>query len=60
MDYTVQVANVFEAETPEDAVNQMVAYLQDTADRAGYRVQSADGREDVFIDAEGFGFDASN
>jgi hypothetical protein len=50
--YTVSVANTFEAESPEDAVAQMAAWLVDYAYGAGYRVVPEDGGESVFIDAE--------
>ena len=51
MEYTVSVANSFEADSPEDAVLQMVAWLYDVAGQAGYRV-TWDDEGSTFIDAE--------
>lgn len=50
-EYEVFVGNIFDATSPEDAVRQMVVYLQDNASQAGYRV-TCDSGESVFIDAE--------
>lgn len=49
-EYTVSVSNKFTAETPEDALRQMVAWLDDNAAKAGYRID--DGGGSVFLDAE--------
>jgi hypothetical protein len=49
--YEVTVSNIFSAESHEDAVLQMAAWLSDEAYRAGYRVTEIDG-ESKFIDAE--------
>lgn len=49
-EYTVSVACNFEAISPEDAVKQMVAWLDDCAYAAGYRV--TDGNDSWFLDAE--------
>lgn len=49
--YEIQVSNHFEAETVEDAVLQMVAWLDDYAAKAGYRV-ILQQEESTFIDAE--------
>jgi hypothetical protein len=55
--YTVIIANNFEASTPEEAISQMVTWLQDHAHEAGYRV-AAQGQDDsVFIDASTIDFD---
>lgn len=50
MEYSVTVSNIFEAADPEDAVKQMVAWLADYADKAGYSVET--DRLYTFIDAE--------
>lgn len=52
--YTVSVENIFTADSPQDAVRQMVAWLDDHAGEAGYRVDDPEcpGRLDLFIDAE--------
>lgn len=49
-EYEVSVHNFFTAESPEDAVLQMAAWLADNAYQAGYRVKTDDG--EAFIDAE--------
>lgn len=49
-EYTVQVSNIFEADSPEDAVLQMASWLIDWAYEAGYRVYGPDGIE-RFLDA---------
>jgi hypothetical protein len=49
--YEIQVSNRFEAETVEDAVLQMVAWLDDNAAKAGYRVIFQQ-EESTFVDAE--------
>ncbi len=55
-DYTVSLSNTFEAETPHDAVLQMVTWASDNAYAAGYRVtwHNADGTKvgSMFVDAE--------
>ena len=48
--YTVSVSNMFDANSPEDAVKQMVAWLDDNAAKAGYHID--DGYGQSFIDAE--------
>ena len=50
--YTVTVANTFDAHSPQDALQQMAAWLADYAYRAGYRVTCQDTGESVFLDAE--------
>lgn len=52
--YSVSVECLFDADTPEDAVRQAVAWLSENAHTAGYRVDSAEypGSLDCFIDAE--------
>ena len=56
--YTVSVSNIFDADSPEDAIMQMIAYLQDQAHCSGYRVEWESIVSDmfrshsVFIDAE--------
>lgn len=59
MDYFVSVSNTFEAESPEDAVAQMAAWLTDYAYAAGYRVinDSDSSAPALFIDAESIDFD---
>lgn len=54
-EYEVSIVNIFTAETPQDAVAQMVAWLDDNAAQGGYRVVSDDGSE--FIDAGRLGLD---
>jgi hypothetical protein len=49
--YEVQVSNFFDAESAEDAVAQMVAWLIDNAHKAGYRVIHQP-EESSFMDAE--------
>ena len=49
--FCVTVANIFYAETPEDAVLQMAEWLAENARFAGYRVECEDG-SNRFIDAE--------
>lgn len=57
-EYTVALSNTFEADSFEDALRQMVAWVDDCAYVAGYRIswtEVVDGvREDrsVFVDAE--------
>jgi hypothetical protein len=53
-EYTVTVSNKFDAVSYEDAVKQMVAWLDDNAAFAGYRVSTGgdDMGNSVFIDAE--------
>lgn len=56
--YYVRSENAFEADSPSDAVLQMVAWLQSYAPTAGYRVWTAADYEGPhptdgeFIDAE--------
>ncbi len=49
-EYTVSVANTFEADSFEDALRQMIAWLDDYAYAAGYRISWDD--QEVFVDAE--------
>lgn len=49
--YEVRVSNFFDAESAEDAVSQMVAWLIDNAHKAGYRVVHQQ-EESSFMDAE--------
>ncbi len=57
-EYTVAVSNTFEADSFEDALQQMVAWITEYAYSAGYRIswtEEVDGiRQDksVFVDAE--------
>ena len=53
-DYTVSVSCNFEADSPEEAVRLMIAWLDDCAVVAGYRVTSEDGTSS-FLDAEEMG-----
>ena len=39
-EYTVSVSCEFDAESPEDAVSQMVIWIEEEARRAGYRWES--------------------
>ncbi len=59
--YTVTVTNCFDATSPEDAVRQMIAFLDDDRTRAAYEVSDGDHpRRDVLptvIDAETIDFD---
>ena len=53
--YEVSVSNLFDATSPEDAMRQMVAWLNDHAPNAGYRVEwyAEDGATmGTFIDGE--------
>ena len=58
-DYTVSVSMAFEnVDSPEEAVRLMIAWLEDNANVAGYRVCDipddayAEPKLSVFIDAE--------
>ena len=51
-DFEVSVHNIFEAENPKDAVNQMVEWLLEAVTQAGYRVTNLDTSQTDFIDAE--------
>ena len=52
-EYEVTIGNIFDADTPEDAVKQMVAWLDESAANGGYRATSVLRPSDtVFIDAE--------
>ena len=57
-DYTIAVSNTFEAESIEDALRQMVAWISENAYAAGYRISwefKVDGvwhETSVFVDAE--------
>lgn len=58
--YTVSVDYfAADAESPEDAVRMMIAWLDDYLTVAGYRVESADGTS-VFIDAETLDLDGDS
>ena len=50
-EYTVSVSCNFDADSPEDAVRQMTAWLDDAAYHAGYRVAGTDGSSS-FVDAD--------
>jgi hypothetical protein len=45
--YEISVSNYFDADDPEDAVRQMVAWLVDQAHTAGYRVNFYEDTEDA-------------
>lgn len=49
--YEIQVSNYFDAESVEDAILQMAAWLTDNAYTAGYRV-IWQREESSFVDAE--------
>jgi diaminopimelate decarboxylase len=57
-EYTVALSNTFEADSFRDALEQMVVWVSECANSAGYRIswtELVDGiREDrsVFVDAE--------
>jgi len=51
-DYVVTISNIFEAESPEDAVIQMAEWLLENCQQAGYRVVNDNTGESWFIDAE--------
>lgn len=48
--YLVKVECFFDAESPEDAVAQMAAWLFDSSYDVGYRVMT-EGEDSIFIDA---------
>lgn len=50
--YIVSVSCPFPATSPEDALKQMVAWLDDHVTKAGYRIDNLSTDETVFIDAE--------
>ena len=52
--YTVGVSNTFGANSPEDAVSQMVLWIEEVARHAGYRWVNEDetGLVTGFIDAD--------
>jgi hypothetical protein len=53
MEYQVELVNLFEADSPEDAVRQFIGWALDNAQDAGYRVFAYDGSLDntgVFIE----------
>jgi hypothetical protein len=50
-EYKVTVSCIFDADSPEQAVALMAAWISDDAYSAGYRV-SAPGQDSVFIDAD--------
>lgn len=54
--YIVTVANFFAADSPEDALRQMVAYLDDYRTKAGYRVENYETGASSFIDAKTVNF----
>lgn len=57
-EYTVAVSNTFDAESIEDAVSQMIAWISENAYAAGYRISwefKMNGvwhESSVFVDAE--------
>lgn len=61
-EYIVEIRNVFEADSPEEAVGQMATYLVDNAYQAGYRVYSEDENDirGTFIDADDVDWDGVN
>ena len=54
--YHISVTNSFDAENPEDAIMQMICWLEESARHAGYRwlVESSNGTGDWggFVDAD--------
>lgn len=55
-EWEVRVANTFEAESAEEAVRLMVAWVVDWAHTAGYRVWNLDTGDSEFIDADDIDF----
>ena len=58
-EFKVNVSNIFEAESAEDAVAQMVAWLDENCYHAGYRVSINMPRVNdsgIFIDADNIDF----
>jgi hypothetical protein len=51
-EYEVSVRNTFHADNYEDAVRQMIEWLQDNAAQTGYRVSLAGSSHVEFIDGE--------
>lgn len=51
-EYEVEVRNIFEAESPEDAVIQMAEWLAENARITAYRVGVFGSDVTEFIDAE--------
>ena len=51
-EYEVSVSCNFEAESPEDALAQMVAWITENGDSVGYRIKNNETLESIFIDAE--------
>ena len=51
-EYTVSVSNTFEASSPEDAVSQMILWIEEVARHAGYRWENETGFITGFIDAD--------
>ena len=58
-EYTVSVSCKFDAESPEDAVSQMVIWVEEAARHAGYRWQSLKYEAPAWIEETGF-IDADN
>lgn len=52
VEYKITLSNIFEAVSFEDALRQMVAYADEQAYQAGYRVKNLETGESVFLDAE--------
>jgi hypothetical protein len=55
--WEVSVHNSFDAVDAEDAVRQMVEWLQENAAGTGYRARREGSDESVFIDADDIDFD---
>lgn len=56
--YTISLANGFDAESPEDAVKQFVAWMLDYGAGSGFRVKWNDENDcshTVFIDGDDLG-----
>ena len=51
-EYTISVSNTFDATSPEDAVSQMVLWIEEVARHAGYRWENETGFITGFIDAD--------
>ena len=53
-EYTVSVSCKFDAANPEDAVSQMVLWIEEAARHAGYRWESLRHEAPAWIEETGF------
>ena len=56
MDFEVSVRNTFEANDYDDAVRQMVEWLQEAASTTAYIVKNMETGNESFVDAEKIGY----